>query len=346
MFTEFLRTADRRRPRFDIALTVLLLLSGAPLACDSPSGPDLGPPLSASNMRHHLEVLAADRMMGRRAGSDYERRAADYIRARFQAYGLLPGADGYLQGFPIDRVVDGRTGLRSQNVIGVLRGAGSLAEEVVVLGAHYDHLGWIMAGDSVVVFNGADDNASGTALLLELARAMSGAVRGPELKGRDRRSIVFQAFGAEEVGLVGSFYYCDHPTVRMERIVAMLNFDMVGRFGPQGLFLMGASSSSDWSELVVDANDEMLPIVYTDEALNRSDQYCFYQNGTPVLFFHTGLHDQYHTPRDDISLIDVDGIVTVGELAMDVLLELIVTPSPPNYTGGAFPGVDLLVETG
>jgi Zn-dependent M28 family amino/carboxypeptidase len=297
-------------------------------------------------MRHHLEVLAADGMMGRRAGSGYERQAAGYIRARFQAYGLLPGADEYLQGFPIDRVVDGQTGLSSQNVIGVLRGAGSLAEEVVVLGAHYDHLGWITAGDSVVVFNGADDNASGTALLLELARAMSGVVRGRELKGRDRRSVVFQAFGAEEVGLVGSFYYCDHPTVPMEGIVAMLNFDMVGRFGPQGLFLMGASSSSDWRELVVGANDERLPIVYTDEALNRSDQYCFYQNETPILFFHTGLHDQYHTPRDDVALIDVDGMVAVGELAMEVLVDLIVTPSPPSYTGGTLPGVGALVDTG
>lgn len=345
MFTDSLRIPDRWRPRFTIALTVLLAL-GAPLGCDSPSGPDLDSPLSASNVRRHLETLAADDMRGRRAGSDYERRAADYIRARFRDYDLLPGADGYLQGFPVGRAVDGRTGLRSQNVIGVVLGAGSLAEEVVVVGAHYDHLGWITAGDSVVVFNGADDNASGTALLIELSRVMSGAVRRPELNGRDRRSIVFQAFGAEEVGLVGSFYYCDHPTVPMDRIIAMLNFDMVGRFGPQGLFLMGASSSPDWTELVADANDEMLPIVYTDEALNRSDQYCFYQSRTPVLFFHTGLHNQYHTPRDDVSLIDVDGMVTVGELAMDVLLELILTPSPPSYTEGTLPGVDLLVGTG
>jgi hypothetical protein len=121
----------------------------------------------------HLNVLAADGLRGRRAGSDYERQAAEYIRGEFMEYGLELGALDYFQSFPITRAVDGQTGLISQNVLGVLPGQGALATQWVIVGGHYDHLGWQNDGGSVVVYNGADDNASGTAAVMEVARYLS-----------------------------------------------------------------------------------------------------------------------------------------------------------------------------
>lgn len=316
-----------------------LLLIGLAACDDSPGSPDLSSPLTVEELRAHLEWLADDQLRGRRAGSDDERRAADYIRDRLAAFGLEPGVPGYWQSFEIPVPVAGQLGLSSQNVIAVLPGTGSLATQWVVVGAHYDHIGFLQEGDSLVVFNGADDNASGTSLLLEVARVMSGRVRDDDLAGRDRRSVMFQAYGAEEVGLIGSFHFCGEPTVSLDSVVAMMNFDMVGRFGGNGLFLIGTSSSPDWSNVVAGANDEGLSIAFTETSLNRSDQLCFYQSATPVIFFHTGLHSQYHTPLDDVELIDLQGMVSVGDLAVDVLIDLLTRPDPPQFRGGTPPTV-------
>ena len=196
---------------------ILFLLALLPLAsCDFLSSPESADRLSESAILSHLNYLASDNMFGRLYGTEYERRAAEYVRDRFIDYGLEPGVPGYFQDFDISVPVMPPAGLESQNVLGVIPGHGDLADEWVVVGAHYDHLGWIQVGDdSVEVLNGADDNASGTSLMLEIARFMREYAASGGTGDAGRRSIMFQAYGAEELGMVGSYHFCENPTVPM-----------------------------------------------------------------------------------------------------------------------------------
>jgi hypothetical protein len=342
-----------------LACILLLAVSAVLVACDSsspssPNGPDNPPdvtPISEAVLLEHLNFFAADSLFGRRAGSQYERKAAQYISDRFSELGLEAGSPGYYQAFIIPVAVDGRTGLSSRNVLAVLPGTGNLASEWVVVGAHYDHLGFTqVTADSVEVFNGADDNASGTSLLLEVARYLSDYVEKVATGGAGRRSIIFEAYGAEEVGLVGSIHFCDNPTVPMDSIVAMVNLDMVGRLSSNTLGLIGYSSSSDWPAVLGRVNWQDLELASVGGLLNRSDQYCFYQKRKPVLFLHTGLHAQYHTPSDDVQLIDEAGMVRIGHFAASVILDLAFQPEAPQFSGGALlsspaPGAVDLAET-
>jgi hypothetical protein len=309
---------------------LLLLLSLLLAACDSspPSAPEVppfDPLLSETALLDHLNFLAADSLFGRGVGSEHERRAAEYVRDRFQEHGLQPGDTTYLQTVPLPFPVNGQTGATSQNVLGVLPGEGRLAGQWLILGAHYDHLGFLRASaDSVVVYNGADDNASGTALMLEVASYLSDQLAG--VRAVDgRRSIMFQAYGAEEAGLIGSDYFCEHPTVPMDSVVAMLNLDMVGRLRDNVLILVGTSSSDEWTGLVAAANGtSSLWFALDERLLGRSDQACFYHSQRPVLFLHTGLHNEYHTPYDDVWLINTDGMLRVGNLVIALLQDLAV----------------------
>jgi Zn-dependent M28 family amino/carboxypeptidase len=286
---------------------------------------------------HHLNFFAADSLYGRRAGSEHERRSAEYIRDRFIELGLEPGAPGYLQEFVISVPVDGRTGLVSQNVLGILPGRGSLVGQWVILGAHYDHVGYDGSSSPVVVYNGADDNASGTSLMLEIAGHLAEYFSDDTRGQADRRSIMFQAYGAEEVGLIGSTYYCGHPSLVMDSVMAMVNLDMVGRLRNESLSLIGASSSPGWAAILASANTESLYLTEVEGFINRSDQYCFYQRERPVLFLHTGLHAEYHTPLDDVELINEAGMVRIGDLTMNVMLNLVYRHDRLVYTSGTLP---------
>lgn len=312
-----------------LALLLLTLVGcdNGPAGPGDPTSPIPAPPLNEATLLRHLGVLADDSMGGRLAGSPHEGQAAQYILDQFSGYGLGSGTLGYLQEFPLPG------GGTSRNVLAVLPGQGSLAQQWVIIGAHYDHVGYEqVAPDSTLVYNGADDNASGTALLMEIARYLSDHVRGGNMAGSDRRSVMFQAYGAEESGLIGSRYFCAHPTVGMGGVVAMLNLDMVGRFAQNGLWLIGSSSSADWAPMLDNAAVNSLPVTYSENLLSASDQRCFYDAGKPVLFFHTSLHTEYHTPQDDVALIDTDGMVTVGRLATDVMNQLLVSPDPPAFS--------------
>lgn len=319
--------------------SIVLLISLA--ACQNePSGPGAGGngvtptpplPLAANVLADHLGTLAHDSMQGRRAGSVHEQMAADYLRDEFIEYGLEPGGSTYFQTFTIPIAVDGQVGLESRNVLGVVPGQGQLAEQWVVLGAHYDHVG---VNGNGTVFNGADDNASGTSLLLELARYFDEYVEGGMAGARARRSVMFQAYGAEEVGLIGSTYFCGHPTVPMNDVTAMINLDMVGRMVDGRLYLIGTSSSDGWPLVFLQANSAEFELILTDESLDRSDQYCFYGNHKPVMFIHTGLHPQYHTAADDVELIDTEAMVGIGEFTVNVLLDLVHRAEPLEYDPG------------
>ena len=216
---------------------------------------------------------------------------------------------------------------RTANVIGILPGTDpARASEVVVLGAHYDHLG--RAGG--VVHPGADDNASGTAVVLGMARALAAA-------GGTARTLVVVFFSGEEIGLLGSAHYVKHPPLPIERTAAMLNFDMVGRMRNDRLNVGGVESGGGLRALVerVTGGDR-LDLVLRDSPYGPSDHASFYAAGVPVLFFHTGGHDDYHAPGDTADKINAAGMAEVARLGLRIA-ERLGGEARPAYVALARP---------
>ncbi len=201
---------------------------------------------------------------------------------------------------------------QAANVVGVVPGTdAALAGEAVVLGAHYDHLGAAEA-----LYPGADDNASGTAMVLGLARAFAAAGGAP-------RTLVFALFGAEELGLHGSRHYVGHPTVPIARTVAMLNFDMVGRLRDERLHVGGVDSGTSLRTLVTGAaRAEGLTLDAAGGPYTPSDHVRFYEAGAPVLFFYTGSHEDYHRPTDTADRINAAGMARIAAMASRVVAGL------------------------
>ncbi len=309
-------------------------------ACDTFSGPEATESISTDSLLAHLNFLAGDSLYGRGSGTEYELEAAEYVRDAFDGYGLSPAVSGWFQNFTFDTgsslaspaVAVQEQAVPSQNVLGVIPGQGSLSGQWVIVGAHYDHVGFTqVTPDSIVIYNGADDNASGTALLLELARYLSHYFTQGVARSLDRRSLMFHAYGAEEAGLLGSSYFVDNPTVSMDSITAMVNLDMVGRMRGNSVTAHGASSSPLWATLLTERNDHNLNIVFPARMSGRSDHYPFYEAGKPALFLYTGTHDEYHQPDDDVYLINTDGMAMLGDLTIAVLLDLMVRDAPPTF---------------
>ncbi|HEV7279310.1 MAG TPA: M20/M25/M40 family metallo-hydrolase [Pirellulaceae bacterium] len=200
------------------------------------------------------------------------------------------------------------------NIVGVLEGEGSLADETIVIGAHYDHVGLGGYGSRKPalrqIHNGADDNASGTAALLELAR------RFVESETKPARRLVFIAFCGEERGLLGSNHYVSHPLFPLEQTVAMINFDMVGRLRENKLSVYGLGTAAEFDPLL-DRVPNPSEIVYDriEGVMPNSDHYGFHLKKIPSIHFFTGLSDEYHTPEDDVELINIEGMTRVVDLA-------------------------------
>jgi hypothetical protein len=211
----------------------------------------------------------------------------------------------------------------TENVVGVLPGADPAhAGEAIVVGAHYDHLG-IVGGK---LYPGADDNASGTAVVVGLARAFAAA--GPQ-----ERTLVFALFGAEETGLVGSGQYVRRATVPIERTIAMLNFDMVGRLGGAAINVSGVDSGRGLRDAVADAARTLsITVELRDSPFGPSDHSRFYDAGAPVLFFHTGSHADYHRPGDTADKLDGPGMARVAALGARVIEQLSTGPRPTYVT--------------
>jgi hypothetical protein len=200
------------------------------------------------------------------------------------------------------------------NVLGMIEGADPvLSAETVVVGAHFDHLGLggpnsLAADRRPAIHPGADDNASGTAGLIALARALAA---GP----RPRRSVLFAAFSGEELGLLGSAHYVRHPLVPLEKTVAMVNMDMIGRLRADRLAVIGTGSSPAWPGLLSELNrDAGFRLLFESDPYGGSDQQSFYLADVPVLFFFTGKHPEYHTPSDREETIDFPAEARVVEL--------------------------------
>jgi Zn-dependent M28 family amino/carboxypeptidase len=227
-----------------------------------------------------------------------------------------------------------------KNVIGVLDGKGTLAHETVVVGAHYDHLGYGGAGGSMmktikkpIIHPGADDNASGSAAVMELARRFGAA---PDRVGR---RLVFMCFSGEEIGLEGSKYYCEHPLFPLEETAAMFNLDMVGRLRPDekthkdNVLVEGAGTAKNFADLIDAANQKYdFNLAKKSATLPaNSDHFSFYKKKIPVLFFWTGVHPDYHKPSDTADKVNVAGMAKIVDLSADVITALATDVKRPEY---------------
>jgi len=298
--------------------TVVALPAGTQAqACPRIETGDLTGPIAA------VRYLADDALRGRLAGSAGERCAGEYIANRMRRAGLAPaGQNGtYFQDVPLGSVAKPKAPAGTgRNVIGVLHGTDPrLRQEYIVVGAHYDHLGYgdfgSLSPEGRRIHNGADDNASGVAVLLETAERLS--------QQRPARSVLFVAFSGEESGLLGSMHFVEQPPVPLGQLKGMLNLDMVGRLRQGGLIVYGIGTATEWEGIVTRASTAagVKPGLESD-GYGASDHTSFYLKDIPVLHFFTNTHDEYHRPEDDWQLIDGDGLERVATIFTAVTREV------------------------
>jgi aminopeptidase N len=280
-------------------------------------------PIEPEEMLATVKQLADERFQGRGIGTQELDQAAALIASRFESVGLLPGGDsgGWYQEW-----TDPELKVAMRNVVGVLPGRSAVhTGESVVVGAHYDHLGLGSSGarppDRGRVHPGADDNASGVAVLLELASRL---VLAPNME----RTVVFVAFTGEETGRKGSRYF-----VRNERryppakAVGMINLDTVGRLGKGKLIVIGAASAKEWTPLFEEIGKATkVEIALPAQELDASDQVSFHEAGVPAVQLFSGPHLDYHRPTDTADKIDGQGMVKVATVARSVIYTLANLP--------------------
>lgn len=279
----------------------------------------------SARLRADIEYLASDALEGRGTGTAGNDTAAAFAARRYRSLGLRSMSPGYLQRFAARPAMNAHTGAGAeyptQNVVAYLEGTDrALRGQVVVIGAHIDHLGrsTVSALDPEArdaIRNGADDNASGTAAVLELARIFSA--------NPPRRSVIFANFSGEELGLLGSQYFVEHSPVPVDSIVAMLNFDMVGRLRGDSLIVYGVATARELPALLDSAGLGLgLRVHAIGDGFGSSDHSSFFARGLPVLHFFTNIHDDYHRATDDAGKINAAGAARVVTLAERVVRQL------------------------
>jgi Zn-dependent M28 family amino/carboxypeptidase len=219
----------------------------------------------------------------------------------------------------------------SDNVVGVVPGRGLLADETVVIGAHYDHVGLggygSLAPGTIAIHNGADDNASGASALIACASLLKERLQAFDT----HRRIVCIAFTAEERGLLGSAHYVKSPRFPISNTVAMVNLDMVGRLRDNELMVYGTGSGDSLDQVLEQANfKHQFNLFEVASGYGPSDHQSFYEAGVPVLFFFTGLHNDYHRPSDDFDKINFPGLFRITDMVCDVTSQLAVSSSKPK----------------
>ena len=303
--------------------------------------------IKVEDLEKHLIILASDSMEGRETGKKGQKMAADYIMNHFKNIGIPPyKKKSYYQKFKVKngrhmckcddcdtdflkKMLGKNKYIKGENVIGFIEGT-DLKEELIIITAHYDHLG----KHEDKIFNGADDDGSGTAATLEIAEAFMLAKKegnGP------RRSVLIMPVSGEEKGLLGSKYYTDHPIYPLENTVANLNIDMIGRVDDwhengDYVYLIGADMlSQELHDISEQTNDQYigLDLDYTFNAEDdpnryyyRSDHYNFAKNNIPVIFYFNGVHEDYHKVTDTVEKIDFNKIQTITRLVFLTAWEL------------------------
>jgi len=279
--------------------------------------------ITTGELKEHAEVLADDTLEGREAGSRGGRAAAKYIIGSLKEAGIDPAGlnDQYTQPFSGN----------FQNLLAVIPGTDvALGQEYIVVGAHYDHVGYGNRRNSYgpwgFIHNGADDNASGVAALLEVIDGLSRSTWRP------RRSILFAFWDAEEKGLLGSKHWVSHPTVPLSAVRLAINIDMVGRLTDGRIEVGGTRSGLGFRRLMSSTLlEDNLWLDYAWELEDNSDHWTFFQAGIPSLFAHTGVHDDYHRPSDDAEKLNVEGIGHVSRYLLEQITKLADEEQLPQF---------------
>ncbi|MEQ9304165.1 MAG: M28 family peptidase [Marinoscillum sp.] len=307
--------------RHQIVFLVLALIA----ACQpKPSAP--------ATIADDIAILASDSLMGREIGTPGEKMAAAYIANRFETIGLSSkGTNGFFQSFFVNQPnnpheqaqisgKDSIQGTEGLNVVGYLDNPGS---SIIIIGAHYDHLGYggfssLHRGDSAI-HNGADDNASGVAAMLQIAAYFR--------LQKIQSDLLFIAFSGEEKGLWGSNYFAKNPTVNLSEVNYMINMDMVGRLDTaRGVAIHGTGTAPNWPEVIDKANTVGLKVIMKESGVGPSDHTSFYLQDIPVLHFFTGQHEDYHKPGDDVELINIAGIEQIATHITNIIVNLDSAP--------------------
>ena len=290
--------------------------------------------ITASDLKKHLYIIASDEFEGRKTGEEGQKKATKYIVDYYKSINIS-ATDGfnYLQNIPVN-YFKGRAKNDSENILAFIKGT-EKPDEIIVISAHYDHVGII----NNEIYNGADDDGSGTVGVLEIAEAFKMAKdrgNGP------KRSILFINFTGEEIGLMGAKYYVENPVFPLENTVTNLNIDMIGRVdekytnNPNYIYLIGADRlSSELHQISenVNATYTKLELDYTYNDKNdpnqyyyRSDHYQFAKNNIPVIFYFNGVHDDYHKPTDTPDKINYDLLAKRAQLVFYTAWELANRP--------------------
>ncbi|MEK6615619.1 MAG: M20/M25/M40 family metallo-hydrolase [Bacteroidota bacterium] len=285
-----------------------------------------GQNISLNNIQKDIKYLSSDELKGRGTGTPQEITAANYIAKSFEKFKLEPKGNNnrylYSYSFKKSKTLKDTTEKVTVNSYNVAAYLNNDAENTVIIGAHYDHLG--MGHDNILsdttaegkIHNGADDNASGTAGVMELARYFAQNNR------KEKFNFLFICFSAEELGLHGSKKYCENPTVDFSKVNYMLNMDMIGRMNDstKKLIIYGVGTAPDWV-LLIDKIPSEFSIKKDSSGIGPSDQTSFYLKDIPVLHFFTGQHADYHKPSDDYEKINFAGEKKVLEYIIRIIEE-------------------------
>ena len=286
-------------------------------------------PVPENNLKADVEFLASDELQGRQTGSEGEKKAADYIAQRFDDLGLEEkGTNGYFQDFKFTPKTDPHSEASftesedSRTVIGrnVLGYIDNKAERTIVIGAHYDHLGYgdlggsLFRGEEKEIHNGADDNASGVAVMLNLAYRLR--------DHNKNNNYLFMAFSGEELGLLGSNFFVKNSTVPIDKINYMFNMDMVGRLSNEKTLAIYGTGTSPLFKQTVMSNNETFKIIENESGVGPSDHTSFYLGDIPVLHFFTGQHSDYHKPTDDADKLNYEGMQLISDYIFTLISDL------------------------
>ena len=301
-----------------ISLLVLFLLL---IGCKKEYTPE-------NKIKEDVTFLADDKLEGRSTGTDGEKAAADYIAKRFEDLGLEgKGTKGYFQDFTFTPKTDPHSEVKftSVNADGTITGRNVLgfinnnASKTIVIGAHYDHLGYggdgsLYRSEEKAIHNGADDNASGVAVMMNLASKLK--------ETNTNNNYLFMAFSGEEMGLLGSNYFVKNATIPTESINYMFNMDMVGRLKADSTLAVYGVGTSPYFKQVINSSNNGFKIIENESGVGPSDHTSFYLTDIPVLHFFTGQHEDYHKPGDDSEKLNYEGMNLISDFIFDIISDL------------------------
>ena len=281
-----------------------------------------------NHIKDDVIFLSSDSLEGRETGTQGEVKAGEYIKKRFIQIGLQPlENNNYFQNFTFKPKTNPHqeisfsnqkndSTITGKNIIGYID---NQAKKTIIIGAHYDHLGYgnensLHRGEKNLIHNGADDNASGVAMMIDLASKLRVANKN--------NNYLFIAFSGEEIGLLGSNYYTKNAIIKMSNINYMINMDMVGRLNEDTALAIYGLGTSPIFKQTINANNTKFKIIQKESGVGPSDHTSFYLNDIPVLHFFTGQHEDYHKPSDDYDKINFEGMDIISNYIFDIISDL------------------------